>query len=264
MARIHHAVEKARGWDEREIDRPATNGDYRTSHAAPDAGRTYNKTYERGYYAALWSKIEKPLLATILQGLGGSDKKCLDFACGTGRITNFAAEFFGTVVGVDVSDSMLSCARVPENVRLLNVDLTRKSLGDTFDVITAFRFFLNADERLRTEALRAIHKHLRQGGVLICNAQMNATSPVGLASRMLNRLPWSQQRNCLTVDELSAMLSSAGFTISQVSSYGYLPRPGNLLPKLCEAMVEPVERLAVAIKIPAQFAQLFLIVAQKA
>jgi SAM-dependent methyltransferase len=265
---MDHSTGKARIRQEREMtttsSKLSTNGDYRSSHAGPDAGRIYSKTYEAGYYAALWNKIEKPLVATTLHSLGGSDRTCLDFACGTGRITNLATEFFGTVVGVDVSASMLSCASVAKNVRLFNIDLTRKSLGGTFDTVTAFRFFLNADQRLRTEALHAIREHLKEGGTLVCNIQMNATSPVGLACRVVNRLPWSQRRNTTSIDELSTLLSSAGFTIKQVTSYGYLPRPGYLLPKFCEVMVEPAERLALAIKVPARFAQQFLIVAQKA
>lgn len=241
-----------------------TTADYRDSHAVPDAGRIYNHTYEEGYYAAIWNKIERTLVESTLRKLGDREKSCLDFACGTGRITNVAAGCFGTVVGVDVSSSMLSCASVDKRVRLYNVDLTRRSLGRTFDTVTAFRFFLNADQRLRLEALRAIDGHLKDGGTLVCNVQMNATSPAGLACRAVGRLPWSEQRNTMSVDEMSALLTSAGFTIEEVTPYGYLPRPGSLLPKVCEAMVEPVERLAMAVKVPARFAQLFLIVARKA
>jgi len=244
--------------------KPLMGEDYRASHAVPDAGRIYNHTYEEGYYAALWNKIERPLLETTLRKLGGSEKSCLDFACGTGRITDVAAGCFGNVVGVDVSASMLSYARAAGNVRLYNVDLTRKSLGRTFDVITAFRFFLNADQRLRLEALRAIYEHLKDSGALVCNVQMNATSPSGLACRAVDRLPWSLQRNTMSIDEMSALLTSAGFSIEQVVPYGYLPRPGNLLPKLCEAMIEPIERLALATGFPARFAQQFFVVARKA
>ena len=238
--------------------------DYRASHAVPDAGRIYNHTYEEGYYAAVWDKIERPLVETTLRKLGGSEKSCLDFACGTGRITDVAAECFGSVVGVDVSASMLSHARGARNVRLHNVDLTRRSLGRTFDVATAFRFFLNADQRLRMEALRAIRAHLKDGGALVCNVQMNATSPTGLACRIVDRLPWSLQRNTMSIDQMSALLASAGFTIEEVIPYGFLPRPGNLLPKFCEAMVGPIERLALAMKLPARFALLFFIIARKA
>ena len=237
--------------------------DYRVSHAAPGAGKHYNKTYDAGYYAALWIKIEKPLVEATLGELGGPHKKCLDFACGTGRITNVAAECFGKVVGVDVSLPMLACASVPNNVQLHRIDITSEALGETFDTVTAFRFFLNADERLRKEALQAIREHLNEAGWLICNMQMNATSPFGIASRLVSRLPWSQVRNTMSIDELSTLLTSGGFAIEKVTPYGYLPRPGRLLPKLCEAWIEPVERIASSIKIPARFAQQFLVVAKK-
>ena len=73
--------------------------DYRSSHATADAAIEYERTYEAGYYAALWSKLEKPLVEATLRALGGPQKKCLDFACGTGRITNIAAEHFSEAVG---------------------------------------------------------------------------------------------------------------------------------------------------------------------
>lgn len=237
--------------------------DYRISHADTNAGENYNRTYDSGYYAALWTKIEKPLLETILRTVGGPNKKCLDFACGTGRITNVAADCFAEVVGVDVSETMLACARVPDNVRLRRIDITQKSLGETFDTITAFRFFLNAEERLRVEALQVMREHLNQAGSLVCNIQMNATSPSGVASRIVNQLPFSRARNTMSIDEMSRFLTSGGFTIERITAYGYLPRPGNLVPGLCEAWLEPVERIAGALRIPARFAQQFIVVAKK-
>ena len=72
--------------------------------------------------------------------------------------------FFGTVVGIDVSEAMLMCASVSENVTLYCIDITKVSLAETFDVVTAFRFFLNAEDSLRREALRAIYRRLREGG----------------------------------------------------------------------------------------------------
>ena len=64
----------------------------------------------------------EPLLEGILRPLGGAERTSLDFACGTGRIAEVAAMFFGSVVGVDVSEAMLSAASVPDNVTLLCVD----------------------------------------------------------------------------------------------------------------------------------------------
>ena len=76
-----------------------------------------------------------------------------------------------------------------DNVRLQQIDITRQSLGDTFDVVTAFRFFLNAEQQLRREVLEAIRKHLKPDGRLVCNIQMNATSAMGVASRVGTTFP---------------------------------------------------------------------------
>ncbi len=237
--------------------------DYRMSHQSAGYGVYYNRTYQSGYYAALWRKIEKPLIENILRGIGGPDRKCLDFACGTGRITNIAAPFFGEVVGTDVSESMLACARVPENVRLRRVDIIKKHLGETFDVITAFRFFLNAEDALKREALLAIYRHLCDRGWLVCNIHMNASSPVGLAHRIVARIIQRPVQNTLDLDQFTKLLLEAGFAIDDTMAYGYLVRPGRFMPGLCEAMIEPTEKACKALKIPARFAQNFLVVARK-
>ena len=236
---------------------------YRMSHQAAAARTAYDKTFEVGYYAALWRKIEKPLLESILRPLGGRERTSLDFACGTGRITRVAAMFFGTVVGVDVSEAMLMCATVPENVTLYCIDITRLSLAETFDVVTAFRFFLNAEDTLRREALRAIHRHLHAEGVLVCNIHLNATSPIGLISRGLNWAYPSTPRNTLSLAQFSKVLTEEGFEIVDSRSYGYLPRPGRLFPRICQVLVEPFEKACRKLRVPGWFAQSCVIVALK-
>jgi hypothetical protein len=152
----------------------------------------------------------------------------------------------------------------PGNVRLQQIDITLRSLGETFDVVTAFRFFLNAEPLLREQALQAIRKHLAEGGRLVCNIQMNATSPIGIASRIANRLPRSKRHNTMSIDVQGTLLRTAGFIVEQITPYGYLPRPGSLLPQLCEACIEPAERIAGALRVPGRFAQQFLAVARRA
>ena len=237
--------------------------DYRSSHATTGTVTDYIRTYEAGYYAALWRRIERPLVDATLRALGGPQKRCLDFACGTGRITTVAAEHFAEVVGVDVSALMLALAPGADNIRLQQIDITQQYLGDAFDVVTAFRFFLNAEQRLRREALEAIREHLTCQGRLVCNIQMNATSPMGLASRVTNHIPHSKMRNTMSSGEFSALLKSAGFTIERIIPYGYLPRPGRLLPRFCEMSIEPAERAAHALRIPARFAQNLLFVVKR-
>lgn len=50
----------------------------------------------------------------------------------------------------------------------------------------------NAEDALRRDALRAIYRQLCKGGVLVCNIQRNATSPIGVVSRILN---WAYPRS---------------------------------------------------------------------
>ncbi|WP_240992451.1 MULTISPECIES: class I SAM-dependent methyltransferase [Mesorhizobium] len=241
----------------------ALNG-YRISHRAPGYGAHYNVTHEIGYYAALWAKIERPLIAHTLRPMGGPGRKCLDFACGTGRITNVLADLFGEVVGVDVSESMLSVAQVPRNVRLRLVDITTEPLPEKFHVITAFRFFLNAEDHLRREALQSMREHLDENGMLVCNIHMNATSPIGIACRISNSFHRRTVRNTLSIGEFKELVISAGFSVENVIPYGYLPRPGNLLPRFCEATIAPVEKVSKVIGISGRLAQHFLLIARKA
>ncbi|KAA0076367.1 class I SAM-dependent methyltransferase [Tardiphaga sp. P9-11] len=237
---------------------------YRASHQSSDIVVDYVNTFEVGYCAALWRKVEQPLLESILRPLGGPERTSLDFACGTGRIAKVAALFFGSVVGVDVSEAMLLAALVPDNVTLLCTDITIVPLQQTFDVATAFRFFLNAEDALRRDALQAIYRHLRKGGVLVCNIQLNATSPIGLVSRILNRVYPKRPRNTLTLDQFSQVLTDEGFEVTESIYYGYLPRPGRFLPRLCEVLIKPFEKVCRALKVPGFFAENFLVVSRKA
>ncbi|RAZ84382.1 class I SAM-dependent methyltransferase [Mesorhizobium hawassense] len=237
--------------------------DYRLSHAKRGYGANYNQTYQSGYYAALWEKIERPIVEDILASLGGEGRKCLDFACGTGRITNVAAGFFDEVVGVDVSKSMLTSAVPVGNANLLLRDITKKPLRDTFDVVTAFRFFLNAEDSLRRDALSAIRGHLAEGGRMVCNIHVNASSPTGLASRLLNRALGRTVYNTLSIDGMREFLTEAGFVVEKVISYGFLPRPGRFAPSLCATLLEPTERCCKALGVPSRMAQHFIFVASK-
>ena len=84
---------------------------------------------------------------------------------------------------------------------------------------------------------------------------MNATSAMGVASRVANHIPYSRMRNTMSSGEFSALSKSAGFIVQRVTPYGYLPRPGRLLPRFCEVSIEPAERAAHTLRIPPRFAK---------
>lgn len=237
---------------------------YRKSHTVAGYGQRYSKTYTRGYYAAQWKEIEEPILRGLLEKyVAGRGFSCIDFACGTGRITSVVSAYCRSVTGVDVSQEMLSAAVVPGNVTLANLDLTRSDLGEQFALATAFRFFLNAEDQLRREALAAISRHLLDDGLLICNIHMVASSPMGVIYRLGRRLLGWTTHNTMGESEFLALLKEAGFVPLEVVHYGYLPRPGRLLPDLCERLVNPVERLAKKLRFPSALAQSFIVVSRK-
>ncbi len=236
---------------------------YRLSHTAEGYGEFYDKLYEAGYFLAMWREVEKPVIENILRPLGGPGRTCLDFACGTGRITELDAGFFGSVLGVDVSESMLAQTRQSEHVRFRRIDLTRETLDETFDVVTAMRFFLNAEEPLHGEALRAIHARLKPDGRLVCNIHMNAFSPAGIGYHLINLLPGKRTRHTMSAGEFRRRLEAANFAVDQIVCYGFMPGPRILPAKVSAPLVKPVEKLAHALRLPGLMAQNFIAVARK-
>jgi SAM-dependent methyltransferase len=237
--------------------------DYRTSHAASGYGRHYSRTYETGYDAELWKSVERPLLEQVFAQLRAAGRKtCLDFACGTGRITRVAEGYFDTCVGVDVSEQMIEVARERcRTAQLALQDITRTPLSMRFDVVTAFRFFLNAEATLRAEALAAINRSLARDGCLLLNIHVNATSPLGRAYRLRNRLSRRVVANTSGLDEVRSAVSAAGLAIDQVLWYGWYPRTGWRFQRTAERLLAPAELYYQrAAWIPRHWAQCFIAV----
>lgn len=240
--------------------------EYRDSHASPNYGTVYEKTYEEGYYRDQWELIERPLLHSLLTDLRNSvGENCLDFACGTGRITQLAEGIFPSVVGVDVSATMLTQARLNcSKASLIEQDITSSALDRKFDVITAFRFFLNAQPKLRASALQAIHGSLRDGGRLVLNIHVNSSSMLGYAYRIRNFVRRRIIAKTCSIAEIRTYLLQAGFVVDTLTWYSYLPRVGWRFPHLNRRLMLPVERFCKWFPlVPRKAAQSFLIVAKK-
>ena len=236
--------------------------DYRISHANVGTVQTYVEAYEKGYFAAQWEQIEKPLLKSIINDLPIHPKSCLDFACGTGRISSALAEIVPSVTGVDVSAEMLKVAEVPPNVELLEMDITRYRLDKKFDLCTAFRFFLNAQQDLRIEALKGIRKHITDDGFLIANIHMSSDSPMGFAYKGLRRMRGKVVHNTMKESEFVGLIERNGFSVESIYHYSYLPKPGRYFPSFTQRAIIPFERLCKAVNVPERFSQSFCILAK--
>jgi SAM-dependent methyltransferase len=102
----------------------------------------------------------------------------LELGCGTGRITMAIAEAGKRITGLDLSERMLERAvkkrsalqvEARERVRLVQGDMTRFDLGETFRlIIIPFRPFQHLLEvRQQMDCLNWVHQHLAPGGRLI-------------------------------------------------------------------------------------------------
>ena len=151
---------------------------YRESHK--HKGADYHRTFEEMPHRRMVWQLEKGVLVKIIDRFfSGSKPDHLDFASGTGRVLAHLSEYVNSSTAVDISDSMLGVAKTHmPDARFLLGDITREDLlkTDTFDLITAFRFFPNAEEELRMEVLAELVHRLKPQGFLVFNNHINSRS----------------------------------------------------------------------------------------
>jgi ubiquinone/menaquinone biosynthesis C-methylase UbiE len=203
--------------------------DYRESHKAPEKGMSYQKGFnDMKYRKYIWS-WEKKILIEIMNKYFSNTKKIkyLDFACGTGRIINFLEINMVESIGVDISESMLNLAL--ENVKkskLIKVDITKENIfqDNYFDLITAFRFFLNAQKELREESLYVISKILKQDGYFVFNIHLNKTSIYFRIAHLYRKIKGlDPEINSLSINEVTQMIEKTGLQIISTYHYALIP-----------------------------------------
>ena len=192
--------------------------DYRRSHLA--RGGSYDATLAAAPFDAYMARLESRHLRVIVPALFPSvPPRYIDFACGTGRITEVVAPLCGEAVGVDLSADMLQQARRKcPTVRFVQADLTQTEadLG-SFDLATAFRFFGNAQHGLRMAALKALHRLLRPGGYLVINSHRN---PLAVSALLHAATGGGTGGMDLNYFKLRSMLRRSGFEVKRVIPIG--------------------------------------------
>jgi ubiquinone/menaquinone biosynthesis C-methylase UbiE len=252
--------------------------DYREIHVPDAAAAAYNDVYAAGYYAGQWRQLEQPWLGRLFAELKrNGSRSMLDVACGQGRIALLGAKYFDRVQGFDVSSAMLAraCQELSSHSTLAATDVTF-DVGDVrtftaeeaFDVVTAFRFFLNAEDELRIDALRCARRNLAPGGTFIANVHVSATSPLAMfyrvsnsARRLLGKTV-SSVRNSISLGSLQTMFAAEGFQIYRVHRYSLLPRIGTLTDRLGERHLASFDRYGKLIPGLSLLSQAFLVCAR--
>jgi predicted TPR repeat methyltransferase len=199
----------------------SSTSDYRRSHDSADKAERLDSAYRPGTFDAWIGRYERQLLQAIAAALATSAPvSLLDFACGTGRVVLDLAPAVADAVGVDISESMLEVARARgTDVDLICGDLTvdDELLPGPFRLITAFRFFLNAEPVLREEAMGALASRLSPDGLLVFNVHENSRS-LRAARLWLDRARRAEGPSVLRDREARALVDRAGLRV--VNRYG--------------------------------------------
>ncbi|MEX2204937.1 MAG: methyltransferase domain-containing protein [Myxococcota bacterium] len=207
---------------------------YSDSHTTPGKGRQYDAYYGSDPWARyLWSREQEVLAQALDAFLGGREVRALDFACGTGRICGFLESRVASQSGVDVSEAMLAEARAKlTRTTLVTANLLESSPFEeaSFDLITAFRFFVNAEPSLRKSVMRALAKLLRPDGVLIFNDHQNIDSPYWRAARAYADWRGFARFSSLSIAECQVLVGEVGLEIVRVYPVGLLRVPKLELP----------------------------------
>jgi predicted TPR repeat methyltransferase len=165
--------------------------DYRQSHLENGKGNSYDATFKNEPYRRMvWQLEQSKLDSLIRKYFKGQKINYLDFACGTGRILSYLSDRVSLAVGVDISSAMLEVARKNNSsAEIIEADITNNDvLGERkFDLITAFRFFPNAQPELRSEVMEVLTRHLSANGYIVFNNHMNSGSSLNRLLGLLGR-----------------------------------------------------------------------------
>ena len=193
----------------------AAKSDYRHSHLGK--GEDYDLDLSRGGFDSYMADQESKLLSGIVPTLfPGGVRRYLDFACGTGRVTRILEPLADESYGVDVSETMVGQARRKcSRTTFVIGDITRGHLGlQPMNLVSAFRFFGNAQHELRRAVLRTLRGLVAPGGYLIINNHRNPWS----LHNLLLCLKGEKQPVDLSYAKLRRLLDESGFRL--VSVYG--------------------------------------------
>ena len=179
-----------------------------------------NVVYAPGTYDSFIWNLQGGALLGVITGLKTRKDRLryLDFACGTGRVLALLEPHVDEAVGLDISPSMLS--RASQNVPRATLkagDLLERPdpVGGDYDLITAFRFFLNTDAQRRLPILSSLASRLRDSdSYLVFNIHVNSYGIDGLRRRKSNSMsPRSVQR----------LISHAGLVLVDWYGFGLAP-----------------------------------------
>lgn len=203
---------------------------YRESHKYKEKGAEYEAYYQnKEWQRFLWSREQEILVKIIEKYFVSKQVNLLDFACGTGRIAEFLENRVKTSTSVDVSASMLAVAKEKlKRTEIIEADITAENIlkPRKFNLITAFRFFLNAELELRSAAIKAIVELLDDDGYLVFNNHQNSGSPwIRLRYAHYRKKNPEGIYNVMSIEQMTKLVEGAGLQIVEIYPVGFFHPP---------------------------------------
>lgn len=236
--------------------------DYRKSHLQKDHAESYHKEFERDPHRKMIWQLEKKVLDHMMgEFFKNTEINHFDFACGTGRILSHLESWVNSSFGVDISPAMLEVARKHnKEAEIIEVDLTASDILGTheFNLITAFRFFPNAQAELRSAAMEVIVRHLQDDGYIVFNNHTNASSTIYRLARLFGR----GGSGGMSIAEVQALVTENNLEIVKIYHIGVIPMTGNhmILPAV---ILQPIEWFLSRIPLLRNFAQDHVVICKK-
>lgn len=214
---------------------------YREHFAEPNRAVQYDASqYASGSYGDLVWQIEQAQLERFMQAFRATHPHInyLDFAAGTGRVISFMENKVDTATGIEISEGMLAIGRTKvRQANLICADITAPDapIEGQYDLITAFRFILNAEPTLQLAAFKALAARLKDDSSrLVFNNHGNLLSVKAFLwpihrLRHLNQT-YMAEGNCMTHRQVRQLLQSVGLEIESIWGSGFLsPKVARLI-----------------------------------
>ncbi len=194
---------------------------YRSCHLAESTAKNYDRGFYFSDYRRFVMKWEKYVLNKIINNHVSRKENYLDFACGTGRIVSLIEDAFTNSFGIDISAAMLKVAKQKVKTAALieqDISINNYDFKNQMDLITAFRFFLNAEPELRSGVLRQLNKALKPDGLLVFNIHKNKTVVSKFADKtaiLLYKITGRHfhRQNSISITEIKELLKEHNFEI---------------------------------------------------
>lgn len=196
---------------------------YKYSHRWEKFANDYDKNISSKFESRIY-KIEENILTNIFHRYWSKDSQILDFACWTWRITSFIKSQYPNIVGYDISDEMLMVANKKyKNISFYKKDILNERIIDKFDIITSFRFFLNAEYDLKKDILLSLYNLLDKNGIIIFNIHMNKLSIAFLLTR-IKYLLWltNIKQKWMSYMDVQKLLEETWYKIDYSIGYSFL------------------------------------------